>query len=95
MSDEYEEKMKVLNQGISEALAAAMQVNFKEESEAGVIVLGSITVIECMDQNGRRWLARLALDGQGETGKLPGWQVQGYLHNALNESWDERDDSDD
>lgn len=48
----------------------------------GSLVVGWVVVSEWMATDGQRWLTKLTHEN------CTTWQQQGYLHNALNTSWD-------
>jgi hypothetical protein len=53
----------------------------------GAIVTGWVIVVEWMDPDGGKWLSRF--NGDGADLPLVAWQMEGMLHNALHESWDD------
>lgn len=80
MDDELDEEAAIAQD--RERIAQALQ-NAQGHALDGLLV-GWIIVAEWLDPaDGQRWLSRLAHEGSTS------WQRQGYLHNALYESWDE------
>lgn len=69
----------------------AIQVSREGEALDGAVLIGWITVAEWMAPDGTRRLSRIA-GGPGDDQAPPGWQTQGYLHNALHEDWTGADD---
>lgn len=45
--------------------------------------MGFICIAEWMDPEGMRWLSVVA--GDALANSAPDWQIQGYLHNVLND----------
>lgn len=67
-------------QRIGEAVQASAA---GDEDIDGAVLVGWVTVAEFMDPSGEKWLSLVAGDARGET--PPIWQIQGYLHNMLND----------
>lgn len=68
---------------IREDLTDALQIAFGEDK----VVVGWAMVIETIDTNGNKWLARLDAAGSGRG--LPAWQRAGYLWDALHGRWND------
>jgi hypothetical protein len=47
------------------------------------MLTGWVLVAEWMDTQGERWLSKFASEGSTQ------WQIQGYMHHSLYESWDD------
>lgn len=77
-----------------ETLQAAIQDALHHEDAAGAqgnVVTGWVIVAESMDVDGKRWLSRH--DGGPGDRRLPIWQAQGLLHNALfSDGWTDEGD---
>jgi hypothetical protein len=58
-----------------------------DEEIGGAVLIGWVCVAEWMHPTGDRWLSRLSGSDGGDRNAAR-WQMQGYLHNALND-WPE------
>jgi hypothetical protein len=56
----------------------------------GTLLLGWCTVAEWMAPDGMRWLTIIDSDARGHG--CPAWQRQGYLHNALFDTFTDIED---
>lgn len=69
-------------------LHEAIQTSADGDDELdGAVLIGWVCVVEWMHPSGERWLTRLSGNTRGDA-HAPVWQMQGYLHNALND-WPE------
>lgn len=67
-----------------ERIATAVQASAAgDDSIDGAVLVGWVCVAEFMDGKGEKWLSTVAGDARGL--HPPIWQIQGYLHNVLND----------
>jgi hypothetical protein len=71
-----------------DAIDEAIRANVAGVTDRGAVVTGWAMVVELMDEDGRRWLAR----AHAET--TPPWAASGMHHEALYGAWPEDDDED-
>ncbi len=81
MTDEAERRLRI---------AAAIQADGPGLGDRESILTSWVVVAEWMDDKGQRWLSKNNGDAAGET--MTKWAVNGFLHEALNESWEDTDD---
>jgi hypothetical protein len=72
-----------------DAIDDAIRANAAGATDRGAVVTGWAVVIELMDEDGRRWLAR----AYAET--TPPWAASGMWHEALYGAWPEDDEDGD
>lgn len=68
---------------VREDLTDALQMVFGHDK----VVVGWAMVVETLDAQGNRWLARI--DGTNGSRGLPAWQRSGYLWDALHGDWNQ------
>jgi hypothetical protein len=72
-----------------DAIDEAIRANVAGVTDRGAVVTGWAMVVELMDEDGRRWLAR----AHAET--TPPWAACGMWHEALYGAWPHEDDDED
>lgn len=81
---------------VREHMHAAIQesAGLDDDGLEGAVVIGWVCVVEWMHPSGNRWLSRLS-GNAGADRAAADWQMQGYLHNALNDWPDDVEDQPD
>ena len=76
---------------LAEKISAVLQEYALETPDGRSVLLGWVAVVEWKAPDNERWLSMTGADALGE--EPPEWQTQGYLHNALYDTWDRDDDA--
>lgn len=81
-------------QSVRDHLHQAIQATAHDQPDIdGSVLLGWVTIAEWVAPDGNRWLSRISSNATGDR-EAADWQLQGYLHNALND-WPKTNDEDD
>lgn len=76
--------MSDVRQHLGDAIQNVAGMNDELE---GAVLTGWVIVAEWMAPTGNRWLSQFHGSANGD--RCPNWQLQGYLHNALFDGFEE------